>query len=345
MSFFKQSILIIATAMYITSCSEAGYKFKLNTTKKVILGDKTTVSFEQEDDKAIDSLHLYINNNRVTIKENTATINTSDIGVGKHDITALAFIPGKVKKVKGFIEVFSNKKPDLYRYKIINTYPHDKKAYIQGLEYYNGYLYETTGRNGESWLRKIDLKSGEVLQRYDLSDKYFGEGMTIFNNKIYWLTWKGRKGFVFDLESFKQISEFKYDNSLEGWGLTHSDSELIKSDGTKSIWFLNPENQKEQRSIQVYTNSQSLKKLNELEYINGKIYANYWQKPLIAIIDPKNGVVDGIVNLTDLVKEVKKTQTLDSDEVLNGIAYDKDNNRLFVTGKHWDKLFEIELVK
>lgn len=169
--------------------------------------------------------------------------------------------------------------------------------------------------------------------------------MTIVNDKIFFLTWQASKGFVYDLETFKLEREFPYNRSKEGWGLTHSESELIKSDGTNKIWFLDPTTQKEKRSIQVYTPKESLSKLNELEYINGKIYANYWQKPLIAIINPENGVVDGIVNLSDLVDEMKKNQTLKADDVLNGIAFDAENNRLFVTGKNWGKLFEIELVK
>jgi glutamine cyclotransferase len=170
--------------------------------------------------------------------------------------------------------------------------------------------------------------------------------MSIVNNKIYWLTWQARKGFVYDLDTFKQINEFNYNRSNEGWGLTHGNDELIKSDGSNKIWFLDTKDQKEKRAIQAYTNKVSLKSLNELEWINGKIYANYWQKPLIAIINPDHGIVEGIINLTQLVKEMEKTQKLvDQDDVLNGIAFDKENNRLFVTGKHWSKLFEIELVK
>ena len=183
-------------------------------------------------------------------------------------------------------------------------------------------------------------------KKIELEKKYFGEGMTIVNNKIYFLTWKSNKGFVYNLNTFELESEFSYNRSKEGWGLTHSETELIKSDGTSKIWFLDPSSQKEKRYIQAYTNKQSISQLNELEFIDGKIYANYWQKPLIAIINPNNGIVEGIANLSDLVKEIEKTQTLIKDnDVLNGIAYDKETNRLFVTGKNWQKLYEIELIK
>ncbi|WP_299159843.1 glutaminyl-peptide cyclotransferase [uncultured Tenacibaculum sp.] len=330
----------------ITSCSDAGYKFKLNTSKKTTLGKKAAIKFEQIKGAKIDSVHLFVDKKRVNKKETSIAINTTDFGVGKHTVTALAFYPNKSKKVNSSIEILAKNAPAIYTYKIINTFPHDKSAYTQGLEYKDGFLYETTGRRGESSLRKVDLKTGEVLQKIDLNKKYFGEGMTIYNNKIYWLTWQARKGFVYDLETFKQVGEFDYNNSNEGWGLTHNNNELIKSDGTNKIWFLNTDNQNEKRSIQVYTNKYPVDNLNEIELINNKIYANKWQQNSIVIINPETGVVEGVANLNGLRDIVAKDQTLEpSDEVLNGIAYDKENNRLYVTGKHWGKLFEIELIK
>ncbi|KAB1154566.1 glutaminyl-peptide cyclotransferase [Tenacibaculum aiptasiae] len=341
-TYFALALSVIT----MTSCSDTGYKFKLNTSKKTTLGKKAAIKFEQTKGAKIDSVHLFVDQKRVNKNETSIAINTNDFGVGKHTVTALAFYPGKSKKVTGSIEVLAKDAPAIYTYKIVNTFPHDKSAYTQGLEYKDGFLYETTGRRGQSSLRKIDLKTGEVLQKIDLNDKYFGEGMTIFNNKIYWLTWQARKGFIYDLESFKQVGEFDYNNSNEGWGLTHNNNELIKSDGTNKIWFLNPENQNEKRSIQVYTNKYPVDNLNEIELINNKIYANKWQQNSIVIINPKTGVVEGVADLNGLRDIVAKDQTLEpNDEVLNGIAYDKENNKLYVTGKHWGKLFEIELIK
>ena len=170
--------------------------------------------------------------------------------------------------------------------------------------------------------------------------------MTILNDKIYWLTWKAKKGFVYDLETFKLEKEFSYGKSAEGWGLTNNGSELIKSDGSNKIWFLNSETLKEKRAIQVYTTDRSVKDINELELINGKLYSNKWQKNTLVIIDIETGVAEGLADLRPLEKEMSKTQKLEpQDEVLNGIAYDKENDRLFVTGKNWGKLFEIKLIK
>lgn len=337
--------LALAT-ITVTSCSETGYKFKLSTTKKTTLGKKAAIKFEQLEGNKADSVHIYVDNKRVNKNETSLALDTDKLGLGMHTVSALAFFPGKTKKEKSSIEVLADKAPKVYGYKLINTFPHDKDAYTQGLEYKNGFLYETTGRRGESSLRKVDIKTGEVLQKIDLDKKYFGEGMTILNDKIYWLTWQARKGFIYDLETFKQIGSFDYDNSHEGWGLTHSDSELIKTDGTNKVWFLNPENQKEIKNIQVYTHKYPVDKLNEIELINGKIYANKWQQNSILIINPETGVVEGVADLNGLKDLVTKDQKLEEqDDVLNGIAYDAKNNRLFVTGKHWGKLFEIELIE
>ncbi|MBA6156458.1 glutaminyl-peptide cyclotransferase [Tenacibaculum sp. S7007] len=348
-TYFALALSIIT----ITSCSDAGYKFKLNTSKKTTLGKKAAIKFEQLKGDKIDSVQIYVDNKRVNKNETSVAINTADFGVGKHSVTALAFYPNKSKKINNSIEILAKEAPAVYSYKIVNTFPHDKDAYTQGLEYKDGFLYETTGRRGQSTLRKVDLKTGEVLQKVDLDKKYFGEGMTILNNKIYWLTWQARKGFVYDLDTFKQVGEFDYNNSNEGWGLTHNDAELIKSDGTNKIWFLDAKNQKEKRNIQVYTHDRSINNLNEIELINGKIYSNWWYtdtsrgkiKSTIVIINPETGVVEGLIGLDGLREIVSKEQKLDSDDVLNGIAYDTENNRLFVTGKHWGKLFEIELIK
>ena len=345
MKNFSILISLLTVLLLATSCSDA-YKFSLEKPKKVVLNEKITIQLTEENNKAVDKVQFYVNGKEVASQGNSATINTADLGVGKHAINALAFFGGKTKKENSFIEVFANNKPAIYKYKIINEYPHDTKAYTQGLEYYNGFLYETTGHRGESKLRKVAIKTGKVLQEASLDKKYFGEGMTIVNNKIIWLTWENKKGFVYDLETFELEKEFAYNKSKEGWGLTHSETELIKSDGSDKIWFLDPETLQEKRSIQVYTNDRSVNYLNELELVNGKIYANKYQKNTIAIIDAKTGIVEGLGDLRGLEKEMAKTQKLAAnDEVLNGIAYDAENNRLFVTGKHWGKLFEIELIK
>jgi glutamine cyclotransferase len=335
----------ILTLLVCFGCNDK-YKFTLNVTKKNTINTEVTISLKENNNKPVDKIQFFINGTEITSKGNTVTINTADFGVGKHQVSALAFYPGKTKKINNSFEVFADKKPAIYTYKIINTYPHDTEAYTQGLEYNNGFLYETTGRNGQSTLRKVDIKTGKVLQKIALDKKYFGEGMTILNNKIYWLTWRAKKGFVYDLETFTLEKEFSYGKSVQGWGLTNNGTELIKSDGSHKIWFLDPKTLKEKRSMQVYSNDRAVDNINELELINGKIYSNKYQKNTIVIIDVKTGAVEGLADLRPLEKEMKKTQELvPEDEVLNGIAFDKENNRLFVTGKNWGKLFEIELIK
>ena len=341
----KISFLFLSFVIF-TSC-ESEYKLSIKAPSKAILEDQIKISLLEENNFPVDEVTFFVNGKEMTSTNLSFTLDTKNYGTGKLIVSAMvAYGDQKSKRVNTSIEILSNIPFTSYDFKIINTYPHDSNAYTQGLEFYNGFLYETTGQYGESSLRKVELKTGKVIKKIDLNKRYFGEGMTIFNDDLFFLTWKANKGFIYNLETLELKNEFSYNKSKEGWGLTHSQTELIKSDGTSKIWFLDPNTQQEKRYIEAYTDKQSLNRLNELEFINGKIYANYWQKPLIAIINPNNGVVEGIINLTRLVKEMEKSQKLlKEDDVLNGIAFDKKNNRMFVTGKNWGKLFEIELIK
>ena len=342
----KNAILLTFLSLSLFYNCTNDYKFSLNVPKNTTLNSDVTVSLTEENNKEITNVQFYINGKEHKSNGNSITFSTAQLGVGKHAISALVFYPGKTKKINNSVVVLADKAPEVYTYEIVDSYPHDTEAYTQGLEYYNGFLYETTGRKGQSSLRKVDIKTGQVLQKLDLDKQYFGEGMTIFNDKIYWLTWQAKKGFVYDLESFTLQKEFNYGNSVEGWGLTNNGSELIKSDGTNKIWFLDPETLLEKKSIQVYTNKYAVDDLNELELIGNKLYANKYQQNAIVIIDIKTGVIEGIADLNGLKEEMEKTQKLvPQDEVLNGIAYDAENDRLFVTGKNWSKLFEIKLIK
>lgn len=226
----------------------------------------------------------------------------------------------------------------IYSYNIINTYPHDVKAFTEGLVYESEFIYESTGRINESTLRKVDLQTGEILKLHKLDENYFGEGITIYNDKIFQLTWKSNVGFIYDKDSFNLINKFYY--NTEGWGITHNDENLIMSDGTDEIYFLNPKNFKKVYSIKVHDEFKPIKKLNELEFIKGEIYANIWKCDKIARICPHSGKITGWIDLKGLLspKECKKAGPL------NGITYDKKNNRTFVTGKMWPKVFEIKLI-
>jgi glutamine cyclotransferase len=229
--------------------------------------------------------------------------------------------------------------PPIFSYRIVRDYPHDPAAFTQGLVYDGGVLYEGTGLWGQSTLRKVDLETGEILQSHALLAQYFGEGITIWEDKIIQLTWKAGAGFVYDRNSFDLLDIFAY--GTEGWGITHDGTNLIMSDGTATLHFWDPETFQEIKRVQVHDERGPVVRLNELEYIQGRVYANVWQTDWIAIIEPETGQVTGWVDLRGLLQGEDLEQAVD---VLNGIAYDADGDRLFVTGKWWPKLFEIALI-
>jgi glutamine cyclotransferase len=225
-------------------------------------------------------------------------------------------------------------------FKVIHTYPHDANAFTQGLIYQDGHLYESTGLTGKSSVRIVDLTSGRVLKQYDLAGKYFGEGLTNWGNELIQLTWQAQLGFVYDRATLAWKKSFSYKG--EGWGLTHDDQQLILSDGTPELRFLDPQSFAEKRRVTVTDEKgQPVLNLNELEYIHGEIYANIWQTDEIIRISPQTGKVVGRIDLTGLID---KSELASSDAVLNGVAYDAKTDRLFVTGKLWPKLFEIKVV-
>ena len=235
--------------------------------------------------------------------------------------------------------VLKSTKAPISSIKVINIYPHDAKAFTQGLLYYNGYLYEYTGLNGKSTLRKIDIKSGKILQELKLNQKYFAEGITIHKNKIYQLTWQNNIVFVYDLLSFKLLNNFSYPG--EGWGITTDGKNLFKSNGTAVIDCIDPEHFTVVRKINVHDGNTAISNLNELEFIRGEIWANILMENVIARISPQTGKVLGWVDLSKLYNLLPDNSRVD---VLNGIAYDQDNDRLFMTGKFWPKIFEIKIV-
>ncbi len=228
-----------------------------------------------------------------------------------------------------------------YTYRIVKTYPHDPRAFTQGLIYKNGFLYESTGLKGQSTIRKVELATGKVLMQAPLPADVFGEGITIWGNHIIGLTWTEQVGLVLDLETFKLWRRFSYPG--EGWGLTHNERELIMSDGTAELRFLDPVSMRELRRLRVTANGQALDRLNELEWVDGEIFANVWQTDRIARINPTTGQVVGWIDLSGLLSISERLGG--RTDVLNGIAYDAKSKRLFVTGKLWPKLFEIQLVR
>jgi glutamine cyclotransferase len=220
---------------------------------------------------------------------------------------------------------------------VMKSYPHDPHAFTQGLEYHDGYLYESTGRSGQSSLRRSILETGKILKRVSLPPQYFGEGLTIFHGKIYQLTWLSKIGFIYDVRTFRQVGEFHYES--EGWGLTHDETSLILSDGSNKLQFIDPVSFGITRTLEVYAGNEAVTNLNELEYINGEILANIWHSSRIARIEPRSGHVLAWIDLSSVVTRAKH----EPEEVLNGIAYDTKRRRLLVTGKDWAEILEIKI--
>ena len=253
---------------------------------------------------------------------------------------------GKTLEISKTIKLLANKAPEVYTYEILNTFPHDPLAYTQGLEFQGDVLYESTGKKGQSTLRKVDFTTGEVLQNIALDETVFGEGLTILNDKIYQLTWQSGIGYVYDLENLESKKTFTYGKSREGWGLCNNGEQIYKSDGTEKIWFLDPDTLVEKGYIEIVTNRSIFNKANELEYVDGKLYANVYGKESMMIIDATSGAIEGVINFGGLKKQIIKGEAWDEqNSVLNGVAYHPERKTFFVTGKNWDKLFEVKLLK
>ncbi|MHA7060108.1 glutaminyl-peptide cyclotransferase [Aquimarina sp. M1] len=347
----KRNLFVIITlCALIFSCGsnpdtkKKYFSIKTDDNKtKFQLGEMVKASIVNNKNIEIDSVTFFLGDLKLKSTSNhnlNEKIDTERLG--KHLLKAIVYYEGKEEDVYKKLTFFSNVPPKLYTYKIIAEYPHDQNAFTQGLEFNMDTLYESTGKNGLSSLRKVDYKTGEIVDKKEIDKKYFAEGITIIDNKILQLTWQSQEGFIYDLSSLEKTGDFAYNKSKEGWGLCNDGKHIYKSDGTEKIWILDPETLAEKSYIEVVTHNKIKSKFNELEWIDGKIYANTWQKDGIAVINPKNGAVEAVINLAGLRKKVKQHSDLD---VLNGIAYKKDTKQLFVTGKNWNKLFEIEIIK
>ena len=343
----KISIVFLATLFHLATLVSCGNSnnsksknFAVETNAKkneIIVGEPLEVSLKNPKNLDITSVVFKLDENIIE-----TPYSTKDLNLGIHDLTATVSFDGTSETISSKLFILNNENPKIYTYNIINEYPHDITSYTQGLEFYNGGLYESTGQYGESKLRKIDYKNGNVLKNVDVSKDYFAEGLTILNDKIYQLTWREHTGFIYDLKTFEKTGSFQYNKSKEGWGLCNDGKVIYKSDGTEDIWILNPETLVEERHIQAYHNRGKVVGLNELEWINGKIFANRYQLNGVAIINPKNGAVEGVIDFSPLKEKVTQHQGLD---VLNGIAYNPETKTIFVTGKRWDKLFEVEIIE
>ncbi len=297
----------------------------------------------------VDSVVYLIDSTRTDTKTDTSAvkIKTEGLKLGNHIITAKIYGDGKSEDLTSNVNVLAAQAPVQYTYKVIKTLPHDTSSYVEGLEFHDGYFYESAGDYGHSSLRKVEPSTGKVVLKADLDKQYFGEGMTVVGDKIVQLTYREKTGFVYDKNTFKKLSEFTYTGGTqEGWGLNFDGEKILKTDGSSTIFFLDKNTYKPTGEIEVFDNKGAIQQLNELEFIDGKIYANVYTTNNILIINPETGAVEGNINLAGLLPaDYFKTDDARANNVLNGIAYDKASKRLFVTGKKWPHIFEIKISK
>lgn len=310
---------------------------------KYVSGDRIKISIDGSKINDTDTVLLYMNKEKVAELDVVNTEfewNSETSKVGKNLIEIELNKNNKRFRKQEYIILLSDIVPEVYTYKIKNVYKHDVHAYTQGLFFHEGFLYEATGMKGESTVRKVKPETGEVMQSFAIPKDIFGEGIVLYKGKIFQLSWEAGRGFVYDFETFKLIDEFSYFG--EGWGICADTSNLYMTNGSADIAILEPQSYSEINRLQAYDNKGPVVYLNELEFIDGYIFANIYQYDKIAKIDPVTGKVHAYIDLKGILPMTDYTNKTD---VLNGIAFDDATDRIFVTGKKWPKLFEIELIK
>ncbi|TDO95673.1 glutaminyl-peptide cyclotransferase [Flavobacterium sp. 245] len=290
--------------------------------------------------KEIDSIAYFVNDKKVgsTKAAEKFKFELKDQKLGYQYLKAVVYFGSDSSDATKRIELVSDIQPKLLKYKVVNTYAHDKKSFTEGFEFYNDTLYESTGQEGASFIKKYDYKTGKIFKQIDLDQQYFGEGITFINGKLFQLTYKNKKGFIYNAKTLKLEKTFDYEKDIEGWGMTNDGKYIYQTDGTEKIWKVDPSTQKMIDYINVYSGESKIKAVNEIEWIDGKIYSNVWFKDAIAVVNPTSGAVEGILDMSGLRKFMTD---ITKDDVLNGIAYNPKTKTIFVTGKNWSKMFEI----
>jgi len=356
----KKTELVLSIAFLVSilcGCSSCGGKQEQDITISPDAGTTykwgDTVSIKVHYPAAMkpDSLVYLVDSVRFGSKKDSSAVSlkTDTLLLGPRVITARIFQGGKMQEISTNIVLLPAKAPVNYSYKVIKVFPHDTSCFTEGLLYQDGFLYESGGgyldpppgqvKDGQSSLRKVDLNTGKVVQKVMVDPKIFAEGISIIGDKIIQLTWKSKVGYVYDKDNFKLLSTFNNNVGVEGWGMCFDGKKLYMDDSTNRIWFLDKDTYRQIGYIDVYDDKGAVNSVNELEYIDGKLYANVWETNNIIIIDPKTGAVTGKIDLTNLYPENQRNANAD---VLNGIAYDAQGKRIFITGKKWDKLFQVE---
>jgi glutaminyl-peptide cyclotransferase len=353
-TFFKiiPALCLLSGMLLLFSCKDkpeiSAISFKLpEQGQSISLGEDIKVQLDLPEGEKLTSATYLLDGKPAGSSSDAkpVVLKTSGLSVGYKIITAIVDRDGQKDTATISVLLNSGIKPQEYTYKIVKTYPHDTTSYTEGLAYHDGRFLESTGEEGHSTLRWVDPLTGKALKRLDLDKKYYGEGSALVGDKIIMLTYKTNIGFVYDAKTFKQLDSFNYQTSREGWGLCFDGRHLITSDGSSRLYFMNKDTYKDEKVIDVFDDKGAVDMINELEYIDGKLYANLFTKDDVIVIDPSTGIVEKRIDLSGLLPAgYFKDDYSISNNVLNGIAYDKAGKRLFVTGKKWPKLFEIALV-
>lgn len=340
--------VILLNAVVISCNGPKKNNFSFDDSKfstKFTAKDNVSLLIRNPDKTEIDSIVYYANDKKIGSSKDFKAVSFSlkQQKFGYQNLKAVVFAGGDKTgtAIDSRLEMVPSIQPKQAKYTLLNTFNHDISSFTEGLEFFRDTLFEGTGQYGSSKLLKTDYKTGKIIKSLNLDGKYFGEGITVINNKIYELTWKEKTGFIYNADTWKVEKTFAFDKDIEGWGMTNDGKYIYQSDGTEKIWKMDPETQKMLDYVNVYSGDAKIKQINELEYVDGKIYANIWQKDAIAIVDPANGAVEGILDLSALRKSLKAPDA----EVLNGIAYNRKTKTFFVTGKNWDKMFEIKITE
>ncbi len=326
---------IIQKPTAISEITSPGNKSKFKA------GSPVNISIAQKDaSKKIDSIQIIIDDKiEKTLTAAPFNYQWTSSKPGERKITTASYSNSNRENKSVYIDIISDIVPSVLKYSVVKTYPHNKESFTEGLFYDGKFMYESTGLNGKSGIMKVQLETGNILKSAKLDNQYFGEGITMLNGKIFQLTWQSKIGFIYDAETFQKTGEFNY--ATEGWGMSNNGKELLMTDGSNIIYFLDPISLKVLYTLPVYDDKGPLRSINEIEYVNGEIYANVWRTDIILIIDGQSGKIKSLLDLSELtVGETKKNKEVD---VLNGIAWNSKNNTLLVTGKFWQNVYELKI--
>ena len=346
--FFIAGALLAFGCNNNTKDTGAGFSISPEAGTTYKAGDEVKVKVSYQADAKVDSIVYMLDALKLGVGKDTSgiSIKTDTIPLGIKVITAKVYAAGKDQDVTTNILLLAAKAPEQLTYKVEKVFPHDTSSYTEGLQYVDGIMFESTGDTGHSTIQKVNIETGKAIQTTKLRDDYFGEGISVIGDKVVQLTWKNKVGLVYDKNSLKLLSTFANNVGVEGWGMCYDGKKLYMDDSTNRIWFLDKDTYQQKGFIDVCDNKEQIDSLNELEYIDGKIYANVYQTDDILVIDPKTGAVLQRVDMKNLYPMAERPKDRDwGNFVLNGIAWDAKGQRLFVAGKKWPHLYQVKFVK